>query len=89
VRLEDVEQSGYFQAHKKTPPVGTRLEVAQRKRLVAQTANGVSIGNLPTTFNYLASCLKAGWSYIGTVQSAANGPPVATISADFAATPPA
>jgi hypothetical protein len=89
VRLEDVEQSDYYQSHKTTPPLGTQLEVAQRKRLVAQTANGESVGNLPTSFNYLASCLKDGWRYIGTVQSATNGPPVASISADFAATPPA
>src|SRR4051812_5566945 len=58
VRLEDVEQSEYYRAHKTTPPVGTQLTVAQRKRLVAQTGGGESIGNLPTTFNYLASCLK-------------------------------
>ena len=87
-RLEDVEQSDYYQAHKTTPPVGTQVEVAQRKRLVAQTASGESIGNLPTSLNYLASCLKDGWSYIGTVQSVTNSPPVATISADFAATSP-
>jgi hypothetical protein len=88
VRLEDVEQSDYYQAHGSIPPVGTQLEVVQRKRLVAQTASGESIGNLPTSHNYLASCLRDGWSYIGTVQSVASGPPVATISADFAATSP-
>jgi len=89
VRLEDVEQSDYYQAHKTLPPVGTRLVIAQRKRLVAQTVGGESIGNLPTSFNYLASCLKNGWSYTGAVHGATKGPPVASISADFAATPPA
>lgn len=86
--LEDVEQSEYYQAHKATPPIGTQVEVVQRKRLVAQTSSSESIGNLPTSLNYLASCLKDGWRYSGTVQSITNGPPVATISADFAATPP-
>jgi hypothetical protein len=86
-RLEDVEQSEYYQAHGKMPPIGTTLEVAQRKRLVAQTTDGKTIGNLPTSFNYLASCMKDGWIYVGTVLSIASGPPVATISVDFAATP--
>jgi hypothetical protein len=86
--LEDVEQSDYHQAHGSTPPVGTHLEVVQRKRLVAQIPNGEIVGNLPTSLNYLAACLKDGWTYVGAVRSATNGPPVATISADFAATPP-
>lgn len=87
-RLEDIEQSDYYRAHGSLPPLGTQLSVAHRKRLVAQTSNGESIGNLPTSLNYLASCLKDGWNYVGTVQAAASDPPVATVSADFAATPP-
>lgn len=86
--LEDVERSDYYQTHHAVPPVGMQLTVAQRKRLVAQTQAGESVGNLPTSLNYLAACLKDGWSYIGTIQSATNPPPVASISADFAASPP-
>ena len=87
-RLEDIEQSDYFLAHQTTPPIGTQVEVVQRKRLVAQTTSGESIGNLPTSFNYLASCLKDGWRYFGSVQQVTSGPPVASVTADFAATPP-
>jgi hypothetical protein len=87
-RLEDVERSDYYRAHRVVPPVGTQLTVTQRTRLVAQTLSGESVGNLPTSLNYLAACIKDGWTYIGTVQSATNPPPVANISADFAATPP-
>src|SRR6185437_5263017 len=79
-RLEDVERSDFYQTHGKVPPIGTRLEIVQRKRLVAQTPNGQSVGNLPTSLNYLASCLKDGWSYVGTIQNATNPPPVASIS---------
>lgn len=86
--LEDIERSDYYRTHGAVPRVGTQLTVAQRKRLVAQTRAGESVGNLPTSLNYLASCLKDGWSYIGTIQSATNPPPAADISADFAATPP-
>ncbi|MGB8031219.1 MAG: hypothetical protein WCF30_16330 [Terracidiphilus sp.] len=59
-----------------------------RKRPVAQTTAGESIGNLPTSFNYLASCMKEGWVYVGAVQSVKAGPPVAAIQVDFAATHP-
>lgn len=86
--LEDVEHSDYYQAHQALPPVATALEVVQRKRLIAQTTSGESVGNLPTSFNYLAACLKDGWRYVGTIQNATSGPPVARILADFAATPP-
>lgn len=85
-RLEDAEQSEYYRTHGTTPPVRTQVRVVQRKRLVAETMDGQSIGNLPTSFNYLASCIKAGWTYIGVVQSVTSGPPVAVISVDFAAT---
>jgi hypothetical protein len=87
-RLEDVERSDYYRAHGSVPPIGTRLTVIQAKRLVAQTASGESVGNLPTSLNYPAACMKDGWAYIGTVQSATNPPPAASVSADFAATPP-
>jgi hypothetical protein len=89
VRLEDAEQSEYYQAHGTVPPVGTELQVVRRKRLVAQMTDGASVGNLPTTFNYLAACLRAGWTYVGRVRSAAAGSPSASISVDFAAAPPA
>jgi hypothetical protein len=86
-RLEDVEQSEYYQAHGTLPLTGTSLQVSQRKRLVAQTAEGESIGNLSTTFNYLAACMKDGWTYVGTVQNVTSGAPVAIVSVDFAAAP--
>jgi len=89
VRLEDVEQSEYYTAHGTLPPSDTQVQVVRRKRLLAQTADGESVGNLPTSFNYLASCLRDGWTYVGRVRSATPGPPTATISVDFAAAPPA
>jgi hypothetical protein len=86
--LEDVQRSDYYGTHGAVPPVGTQLVVVLLKRLVAQTSTGENVGNLPTSLNYLAACIKDGWRYIGTVQSATNPPPEANISADFAATPP-
>ena len=86
--LEDVEQSSFFKKHKVSPPKGTRLQIAFKKRLVAQTEAGESVGNLPTRFNYLAACIEDGYSYVGQVRSSSNGPPIAIVAADFAAVPP-
>jgi len=87
-RLEDVEQSEYYTVHRSLPPVGTQLQIEQRKRIVAVTASGESIGNLPTSLNYLAACMKAGWRYGGAVRSVAGTLPVVTVSADFIAIAP-
>lgn len=84
VDLEDVEHSDYFKAHGTVPPVGTELRIAHRKRIVAETLQGESVGNIPTTHNYLADCLKDGRTYTGTVRVSAGGPPAASVSADFA-----
>ncbi len=86
--LEDVEHSEFFIAHGACPAVGTALHIAQKKRVVAQTEAGEVIGNFPTSFNYLAACLKGGYSYVGAVRSSSNGPPVASVSVDFAAVGP-
>jgi hypothetical protein len=85
VRLEDIEHSEYFAFHGSPPPVGETLQVQQRKRLVAETIAGQSVGNLPTSYNYLASCLKDGWTYTGAVTTSNVGRPVASVTADFAA----
>jgi hypothetical protein len=87
--LEDIEHSDYFEANGVVPPIGQSLRIAQRKRLVAETGDGQSVGNLPTSLNYLAACLKDGWTYTGVVTACSNGPPVAAVMGDFAANPPA
>jgi hypothetical protein len=88
VALEDIEHCDYFGTHGVVPPVGEILKVAQRKRVVAETAAGVSVGNLPTSYNYLAACLKDGWTYVGSIRSSSNGPPLAAVTADFGAVAP-
>lgn len=86
--LEDVEQSDYYQAHGAPPAKGEELEIKWAKRLIAVTATGESVGNLPTAFNYLAACIKEGWQYSGLVTQSASTPPAATVLADFGAMPP-
>lgn len=86
--LEDVDLCDYFKAHKSVPPVGTVLEVALKKRVVAQTQSGEVVGNLPTRFNYLAGCLRQGFSYTGQVRDSNSSPPVAAVRADFGVVSP-
>lgn len=86
--LEDVEHSTYFKKNKSVPPVGTELVIAHAKRVVAQTQAGEVVGNLPTKFNYLAACMKDGFTYVGRVRKAQTKSSVSTVSADFTAQPP-
>lgn len=83
VTLQDVEHSDYYASNSSVPPVGTRLTIGQRKRLVVLDASGASVGNLPTSFNYLADCLKGGFTYAGII-SAVSGGPSAKVTVDFA-----
>ena len=85
--LEDIEHSEYFQEHGVPPPPDEALRIRLRKRLVAETADGKSVGNIPTALNYLASCLKEGWVYAGQVAESNKGPPIASLTADFAPVP--
>jgi hypothetical protein len=64
------------------------LELDLKKRIVAQTTTGEVVGHLPTKYNYLAGCMKAGYKYAGTVRDSRNPPPIATVTADFVAIPP-
>lgn len=86
--LEDVEHCDFFKNQGNSPAVGTVLHVAHKKRVVAQTPAGEVVGNLPTSFNYLAACLGDGYTYVGRVRSSNNGLPVAIVAVDFAAVPP-
>lgn len=88
VTLEDVEHCTFFKLHGTSPTAGTDVQVAHKKRIVAETLAGEVVGNLPTRFNYLASCLGAGFKYVGKVVDSANGPPVAKVTVDIAPVPP-
>ena len=85
--LEDVEHCDFFRSNGTGPKIGTVLRIAHKKRIVA-TAAGVVVGNLPTSMNYLAGCLKDGYTYAGRVLSAKTTAGVTIISVDFAASAP-
>jgi hypothetical protein len=84
VALEDIEHCDFYKAGGTVPAPGHQLRIAHKKRIVAETDAGITVGNLPTAYNYLAGCLKDGWTYTGTVTASNGSGAVATVSADFA-----
>jgi hypothetical protein len=84
-RLEDVEHSDFYKKNRSAPPAGTQVQVVQGKRIIVATMSGESIGALPTSFNYLLSCILDGWLYIGAVQNANTSSVGMSITVDFIA----
>jgi hypothetical protein len=79
--LEDYERSEYHAKHNGPPKVGAPITIEGGKRILARVASGESIGNLPTSLNYLAACIASGRSYSGTITAVA-GSAVVKISVD-------
>lgn len=81
--LQDVGNCDFFAKHSDVPAIGDQLEIVfDGKRVFAVDVNGVKVGALPTSHNYLAGCLAIGVSYVGVVSSSAVSP-VPTVEADF------
>lgn len=82
VGLEDVGDYDLFKITGTVPAVGSALSLAHKGRIVALDTNGVTVGALPTKFNYLAACLKDGITYTGIVTHSTSSP-VPRVNADF------
>lgn len=80
--LEDVAQCDYFAKTGSVPPVGSTLTLVLQRRLFAEAANGLKVGALPTSFNYLAACMGSGVNYAGVVRASSNAP-VPSVTVDF------
>ncbi|MEO1817565.1 hypothetical protein [Pseudomonas sp.] len=84
VVLEDVGNSDLYSQTHSVPSAGTLLEIVfDGRRIFAVDTDGVKIGALPTSYNYLAACLADGITYVGLVSQSAVTP-IPTVSADFA-----
>jgi hypothetical protein len=70
--LEDVERCSYFEMHNNVPDVGTEVSISFNQRLIAISNAGLTIGILPTKFNYLKVCMDAGITYSGRVSKSSN-----------------
>jgi hypothetical protein len=83
VLLDDVGNSDFFSKFNNVPAVGDQLSILfDGKRVFAIDENGVKVGALPTSFNYLVACLEDGVTYVGVVSTSAVSP-VPTVAADF------
>lgn len=82
--LEEVSQCEFYATNGKVPAPNTSLKVILDKRLFAINDKGVKVGALPTKYNYLAACMKAGFTYAGLVTTSKISPTPA-ITADFVA----
>jgi hypothetical protein len=80
--LEEVAQCNYFSSYGTLPAIGTQVEIVLESRLFAVDTSGVTIGALPTRFNYLAACIADGINYIGIITRSSTSP-VPSVSADF------
>lgn len=67
--LEEVERSAYFKKHSKPPEVQTVIKIVFENPRLAAEAKGLVIGYLPTDFNYVRTCMNAGFVFPGIVSS--------------------
>ncbi len=82
--LEDIEQYQLFSTSRTVPASGTFLSLTIATRIVAVDQAGVTVGALPTRFNYIAACIRSGIQYAGVVQRSSTSPN-ARVDVDFAA----
>lgn len=87
VELEDVAQHSFYNTNNSVPAEGTEVVIELNKRLFAAIPNSLSVGSLPTSYNYLAGCLEEGFQYKGLVRSSSNTP-TPRIIVDFMAEKP-
>lgn len=71
IRLEDVATSEYYVNHNSLPTSGDSVylnnTIYKGRLVVKTTSTDEIIGNLPTQYNFLISCIKNGIHYNGFV----------------------
>lgn len=73
--LEDVETNDYYTSNSSVPNTGAKVVISfNGKRIVAMADSGKTIGNLPTSYNYLLGCIEEGYSYEGEVIGSSEKP---------------
>ncbi|MBQ4393871.1 MAG: hypothetical protein II825_01035 [Paludibacteraceae bacterium] len=73
--IEDVETNDYYISKGSVPPAGARGVLSfNGKRIVVVDDSGKTIGNMPTTYNYLLNCLEEGYEYVWVVVASAEKP---------------
>lgn len=71
--LEEVQNCQYFTTHAIVPPIRTSVNIIFiSPRLAVTDSTGLCIGYLPTSFNYLKTCMDDNFNYEGIVSSSSN-----------------
>lgn len=77
-RLEEIERSQYHKKHSRVPRIEDLVRLRkglEAGRLVIEHAStNLSVGYLPTRFNYLVQCLASGRKYNGKVTASTDSP---------------
>lgn len=78
IKLEDVATSEFYRSHGTVPTssasVRLRDEVNNGRLVVELKETGEIIGNLPTRYSYLLTCIKLGTNYEGSIVSSGLSP---------------
>ena len=78
IRLEDVATSEYYTNNNSLPASGDDVylntNIFRGRLVVNDITTGDIIGNLPTHYNYLITCLKKGMNYSGVVDLSGERP---------------
>jgi hypothetical protein len=73
--LEEVERSAYFLTYDSLPGINTPVKLVLKKRpCVVTTDSEEVLGYLPTKFNYVAACLRAGHKFEGIIELSTERP---------------
>lgn len=75
--LEEVATCDYYRNNGAVPSDSTTVSIRNTLvsgRIGIQTSNGVLIGYLPTSFNYVLQCINRGFSFTGKVTNADERP---------------
>lgn len=80
-KLEEVANSDYLAQNGTLPPAGSNIIIRFNQRIEAATEDGLGLGYLPTSFNYLLGCIENGHSYSGVITSS-NLTPLPSLSID-------
>jgi len=84
ITLEEVNRCEYYKNHSELPPNGTTVKIILSKRLAAVSIDsGEVIGYLPTSYNFLVTCMSSGFSYQGEVISS-TVKPILSVKIDIA-----
>ena len=73
--IEDIQTNDYYTSMGTVPPPGAKgVLYFNEKRIVVMDNSGKTIGNLPTSYNYLLGCIEEGYEYVWELVASTEKP---------------